>query len=142
MSWLVEGVIADDDVVVVRGDRAFFDALAAILGDRARCLVNVDYDTRPDLQIGSDGEGGRQVSYPTQPGRAPERLTEEASPDPRPLVIYCGEGARNAKHLATIAPVILEADSPPLAKVVKLTGEPAAGLAVELVGDRAVCWHF
>lgn len=138
---LIEGVIAAGDVAVIRGDREFFDQLSAIVGDRALCVVNADLDTRPVVEIGGDGEGGLQAKFPREPGRSPERLNGEADPD-RTLIFYCGETARNAKHLAGLVPVILEAESPTLAKVVKLKGEPSSGPTVQLVGGRAVSWRL
>lgn len=138
---LIEGVIAAGDVAVIHGDREFFDALSAIVGDRALCVVNADLDTRPVVEIKGDGEGGLQASFPRQPGRVPEGLNGEADPD-RALIFYCGETARNAKHLAGLVPVILEAESPTLAKVVKVAGQSTTGLTVQLLDGRAVSWRL
>ncbi|MDE2486303.1 MAG: hypothetical protein KGO51_02805 [Alphaproteobacteria bacterium] len=108
-----------------------------MVGERARCIVNADLDTHPVVEIKGDGAKGLHASFPRQPGRAPKPLSDAFEPDDRALIIYCGKTAWNAAHLAKLVPVILEAGSPTLARVVTLAGEPASGLKVQLLDGHA-----
>jgi hypothetical protein len=139
VSAVVDGLIEPGDLVAIKGDFGFFEALKAALGDRAASFVNADLDTRPDLYVGGDGAGGLTVSHPKQPGRASVAVDEDAPPDDRVFLIYVGETARQRDHLCGLAPVVLDATSPTFARVLKAErGGATSGLGLQLLDGQPV----
>jgi hypothetical protein len=137
MSAVVDGLIEAGDVVAIKGDFGFYEALDAALGDAAVSFVNADLDTRPDVYVGG-GEEGNLLTFPKQPGRASVPVPEDAPPDDRVYLIYVGETARQREHLCGLAPLVLEATSPTFARVLKSSGAETCGLGLQLLDGAPV----
>lgn len=137
MSAVVDGLIAAGDVVAIKGDFEFFEALKATLGDAAASFVNADLDTRPDVYVGG-GASGNLLTFPKEPGRAAVLVDDSAPQDDRVYLIYAGETARQREHLCGLASVVLEATSPTFARVLKAAGAEVSGKGLQLIDGRPV----
>jgi hypothetical protein len=130
---VVEGLIGPGDVVAMTGDRAFFEALKAALGDKAVAFVDADLDTRPDVHVTMHGD------EPVVTRLSPKALpAPAASPDTAVFLVFAGETARQRKHLCGLAPVVLDGVSATFARVLKAAGAEVAGTGLQLIDGRPV----
>lgn len=128
---IIPGVIHAGDMVILTGDPRFRERLGIALGDQVD-IVHLDAPGGPPpFRVEGD-----TVIPPAGVAMAPIRVTP-GSPDcgrsERAVILYAADDALQREHVLSLGPpVVIRAESPTFARVLKLGGADVDGVALTI----------